>query len=147
MEVVESYERRLQEQIANATIDIIKSLAAQIQVMTSLDINPVIMLAVLFSQRLASNEADDEDWPPELLQLRDKFTHKHEAEIQDLRNQHEAEVAKLKDEHLKMLNGALERGRRRRGRRSLKEEDSLTKADVELLKERLLIIVFVIDLL
>lgn len=96
---------------------------------------------------MASNEADDEDWPPELLQLRDKFTHKHEAEIQDLRNQHEAEVAKLKDEHLKMLNGALERGRRRRGRRSLKEEDSLTKADVELLKERLLIIVFVIDLL
>lgn len=92
---------------------------------------------------MASSEADDEDWPSELLQLRDKFTLKYEAEIQDLRNQHESEVAKLKDEHLKMLNGALERARRR----SLKEGDSLTKADVELLKERLFIIVCAVAIL
>lgn len=88
----------------------------------------------MFPQRFASNEADDEDWPPELLQLRDQFTHKYEAEIHELKNQHETEVAKLKNDHLKILNGALERARRR----SLKDGDSLTKADVELLKERLL---------
>ncbi|XP_066145166.1 putative leucine-rich repeat-containing protein DDB_G0290503 isoform X1 [Euwallacea fornicatus] len=110
-EVVESYERRLQEQITLAKIDIINSLEDQIQ-------------------RLASNEADDEDWPSELLQLREKFTRKYDEEINNLREEHDKEITKLKDEHLKILNGALERARKRR------DGDSLSKAEMETIKER-----------
>ncbi|XP_066145170.1 putative leucine-rich repeat-containing protein DDB_G0290503 isoform X5 [Euwallacea fornicatus] len=111
-EVVESYERRLQEQITLAKIDIINSLEDQIQ-------------------RLASNEADDEDWPSELLQLREKFTRKYDEEINNLREEHDKEITKLKDEHLKILNGALERARKRR------DGDSLSKAEMETIKESL----------
>ncbi|CAG9773315.1 unnamed protein product [Ceutorhynchus assimilis] len=75
-EVVQSYERRLQEQIAIAKIDLVNELETQIQ------------------------------------------------------EKHEIEVTKLKDDHLKILNGALERARRR----SLKDESS--KSEIELLKER-----------
>lgn len=83
-------------------------------------------------QRLASSEADDEEWPSELLQLRDRFTDKYEMDIRNLKEEHEAEVVKLKEEHLKILNGALERARRR----SLRDGDSLSKGEIELLKER-----------
>lgn len=41
-------------------------------------------------------------------------------------------MTKLKEEHFKILNGALERARRR----SLRDGESLSKADLELLKER-----------
>lgn len=84
-------------------------------------------------QRLASNEADDEEWPSELLQLRDRFTDKYENEIRRLKEKHSVEVEKLKEEHLRVLNGALERARRR----SLRDNDSLSKGDLEILKERL----------
>ncbi|CAG9773309.1 unnamed protein product [Ceutorhynchus assimilis] len=110
-EVVQSYERRLQEQIAIAKIDLVNELETQIQ-------------------RLVSNESDEEELPSELRELRERFTAKYEAEIQDLKEKHEIEVTKLKDDHLKILNGALERARRR----SLKDESS--KSEIELLKER-----------
>ncbi|XP_049819038.1 centromere-associated protein E-like isoform X3 [Aethina tumida] len=112
-EVVESYERRLQEQVTLAKIDIISALENQIQ-------------------RLVANEAEDEAWPSELLQLRDRFTDKYERQISQLRDEHESEVAKLKEEHLKQLNSALERARRR----SLRDSDNLNKGELELLKER-----------
>ncbi|XP_018561840.1 centromere-associated protein E isoform X3 [Anoplophora glabripennis] len=112
-EVIQSYERRLQQQVTLAKIDIISALESQIQ-------------------RLASNEADDEEWPSELLQLRGRFTDKYENEIRQLKEEHRSEVEKLKDEHLRVLNGALERARRR----SLRDNDSLSKGDLEILKER-----------
>ncbi|CAH1116029.1 unnamed protein product [Phaedon cochleariae] len=112
-EVIQSYERRLQEQITLAKIDIITALEGQIQ-------------------RLASNEAEDEEWPSELLRLKDKFAEKYETEIQELKNSHQVEINQLKDEQMKILNGALERARRR----SLRDNDSFSKGEIEILKER-----------
>lgn len=51
-------------------------------------------------QTLLSVEADKEDnWPAELLELRDKFTCNAKQEIQELKKMHNAELARLKDEH------------------------------------------------
>lgn len=86
-------------------------------------------------QRLAADESGDEEWPTELLSLRDRFRERYEIEIVEMEAKHREEVARLKDEHLKMLNGALERARRR----SLRE-DSLT--DVEIIKDRYVLKVF-----
>ncbi|XP_030751546.1 interaptin-like [Sitophilus oryzae] len=112
-EVIESYERRLQEQVNLAKIDLVNELVEQIQ-------------------RLVSNAADEEEWPSELLQLRDRFVEKYELEIRILKEEHQKEIASLKEEHLKLLNGAIERARRR----SLKDEDTISKSDTALLKER-----------
>lgn len=76
-----------------------------------------------------ANESDEEDWPSELLQLRDRFTEKYEKEIQELKKQHHNEIEKLKDEHSRVLNNALERARRR----SLRDSD---KTEIEILRER-----------
>ncbi|XP_076270535.1 uncharacterized protein LOC143202700 isoform X3 [Rhynchophorus ferrugineus] len=110
-EVIESYERRLQEQVNLAKIDIINELVEQIQ-------------------RLVSNSTEEEEWPSELLQLRDKFVEKYETEIENLKIEHENEIVKLKEEHLKILNGALERARRR----SLRDEEG--KSETDLIRER-----------
>nr|CAH7720562.1 unnamed protein product [Callosobruchus chinensis] len=112
-EVVQSYERRLQEQVTLAKIDIISALGSQIQL-------------------LASSEFDSEEWPSELLQLRNKFAEKYEAQIEAMQLKHEEDIKRLKDEHVKVLNGALERARRR----SLRDNESLTRSDLELLRER-----------
>ncbi|XP_023019917.2 pericentrin-like protein isoform X8 [Leptinotarsa decemlineata] len=112
-EVIQSYERRLQEQVTLAKIDIITALETQIQ-------------------RLATSENDDEEWPSELLRLRDKFSHKYEAQMDNLKKEHQDEIETLKEEHLKALNGALERARRR----SLRDTDSLSKGELEMLRER-----------
>ncbi|KAJ8933982.1 hypothetical protein NQ314_013662 [Rhamnusium bicolor] len=112
-EVIQSYERRLQEQVTLAKIDIISALESQIQ-------------------RLAANEADDEEWPSELLQLRDRFTDKYENKIQQLEDGHQKEIEKLKEEHMKILNGALERARRRNNLK--KQVSSLRNLLGELLK-------------
>lgn len=82
-----------------------------------------------FFQRLAASESDDEEWPSELLQLKSRFTERYEAQIVEMEEKHQEDVARLKEEHLKILNGALERARRR----SLRE-DSLS--DVEIIKDR-----------
>ncbi|XP_972088.2 pericentrin isoform X2 [Tribolium castaneum] len=112
-EVVQSYERRLQEQVTLAKIDIIAALELQIQ-------------------RLVASDSLDDDWPEELLQLKSRFADKYQTEIAALKQQHSEEIARLKDEHLKNLNAALERARRR----SLRDADSLSKGELELLKER-----------
>lgn len=51
----------------------------------------------MISQTLLSVEEDD--WPTELLELRDKFTRNVKLEIQELKKTHNAELARLKDEH------------------------------------------------
>lgn len=76
-----------------------------------------------------ANESDEEEWPSELLQLRDRFTEKYEQEIQTLKKEHHDEIEKLKEEHLRVLNSALERARRR----SLRDID---KTEIEILRER-----------
>ncbi|XP_063915449.1 pericentrin isoform X3 [Zophobas morio] len=112
-EVVQSYERRLQEQVTLAKIDIIAALESQIQ-------------------RLVASDSIDDDWPEELLQLKARFAEKYQQEILRLGEAHLEEIARLKEEHVKTLNGALERARRR----SLRDADSLSKGEIELLKER-----------
>ncbi|CAH1285180.1 unnamed protein product [Diabrotica balteata] len=112
-EVIQSYERRLQEQVILAKNDIVAGLEAQIQ-------------------RLAANEPESDEWPSELLRIRDKFTEKHEAEKVVLNEEHRLEVEKLKDEHQKILDGVLDGAKRRR----LRDEESLNKDEMEILKER-----------
>lgn len=59
-----------------------------------------IIKSVIIVQALLSVEADKEDnWPAELLELRDKFTCNAKQEIQELKKMHGAELARLKDEH------------------------------------------------
>lgn len=93
----------------------------------SFKFSPMVRNSVL--QRLVANESDEEEWPSELLQLRDRFTEKYEREIKKLKKQHHEETEKLKDEHLRVLNNALERARRR----SLRDSD---KTEIEILRER-----------
>ncbi|GJQ85469.1 hypothetical protein Trydic_g23892 [Trypoxylus dichotomus] len=111
-EVVQSYERRLQEQVTLAKIDIIAALEHQIQVLANGDV--------------------DSEWPAELLQIRNRFTERYEKEIEEMKARHAQEIAQLKEEHFKVLNGALERARRR----SLRDGECLTDKDVELIKDR-----------
>lgn len=45
-------------------------------------------------------ESDKEDnWPPELLELRDKFTCNAKQEILELKKSHNAELIRIKNEH------------------------------------------------
>jgi len=60
-------------------------------------------------QTLLSVEADKEDnWPAELLELRDKFTCNAKQEIQELKKMHDAELARLKNEHSCIVTRMLE---------------------------------------
>lgn len=79
-------------------------------------------------QRIVANECDEE-WPSELLQLRDRFTEKYEQQIEGLKKQHHDEIEKMREEHLRVLNSALERAKRR----SLRDSD---KTEIEILRER-----------
>lgn len=81
---------------------------------------------------LVENTAEDAVWPSELLQLRNRFTERYEKQIADLEEQHQEEITNLKEEHRKILNGALERARRR----SLRDNDSLSQTDMDIIKER-----------
>ncbi|XP_067211849.1 golgin subfamily A member 4-like isoform X3 [Linepithema humile] len=77
----DAYNHQLAEQIALARQDIVTALQEKIQTLLSV-------------------EGDKEDnWPAELLELRDKFTCNAKQEIQELRKMHSAELACLKDEH------------------------------------------------
>lgn len=67
-----------------------------------------------------------------MLRLRDRFTDRYENEIQILKKEHQEDIEKLKEEHLKVLNSALERAKRR----SLRDSDSLSKGELEILRER-----------
>ncbi|KAF5306240.1 hypothetical protein FQA39_LY08938 [Lamprigera yunnana] len=111
-EVVQSYERRLQEQVTMAKVDIINALEHQIQM-------------------LVGNTIEDADWPSELLQIRNRFTEKYEKEIAQLKSDHESEVTKLKDEHFKILNGTVERAKRRNSK-----EITVLDSESDILRER-----------
>ncbi|XP_020284219.1 A-kinase anchor protein 9-like isoform X3 [Pseudomyrmex gracilis] len=75
----DAYNHQLEEQIALAKQDIVNALQEQFQ-------------ALLESDK-------EENWPLELLELRDKFTSNAKQEIQELKKMHCAELARLKDEH------------------------------------------------
>jgi len=54
-------------------------------------------------------ETDKEDnWPIELLELRDKFTSNAKQEIQELKKIHTTELSRLKDEHSCIITRMLE---------------------------------------
>lgn len=84
---------------------------------------------MLSKKQLVAEETEDEDWPEDLLRLRDRFKQRYELEKENLKEVHQQEVAKLKEEHHKMLNGALGRARRR----SSKEGDGV---EIEIIKDR-----------
>ncbi|XP_018308232.1 A-kinase anchor protein 9 isoform X3 [Mycetomoellerius zeteki] len=76
----DAYNHQLEEQIALARQDIVNALQEQFQVLLSV-------------------ETDKEDnWPAELLELRDKFTSNAKQEIQELKKVHATELVRLKDE-------------------------------------------------
>ncbi|XP_022916668.2 early endosome antigen 1 isoform X1 [Onthophagus taurus] len=77
VDVVKSYERRLQEQIDLARIDIFKNLMQEIKKL--------------------SQYSDDTYWPRELLQIKRCFQEKYESEIENLKEKHDEEVKNLKD--------------------------------------------------
>uniref|UniRef100_A0A6P7GD32 Pericentrin-like n=1 Tax=Diabrotica virgifera virgifera TaxID=50390 RepID=A0A6P7GD32_DIAVI len=116
-EVIQSYERRLQEQVILAKNDIVAGLEAQIQ-------------------RLAANESDSDEWPSELLRIRDRFTEKHEADKMVLNEEHRLELEKLKEEHRKILDEVSQRVLDGAKRRKLRDDESLNKDEMEILKER-----------
>lgn len=78
-------------------------------------------------------------WPSDLVQLRDRFAEKYEEEIRQLKDEHKTEVERLKEEHLRILNGALERARRR----SLREGDSIGKSEMDILRERSVVKIYI----
>ncbi|XP_025266921.1 pericentrin isoform X3 [Camponotus floridanus] len=77
----DAYNHQLEEQIALARQDIVNALQEQFQALLSV-------------------EADKEDnWPTELLELRDKFTCNAKKEIEEIKKMHNAELIRLRDEH------------------------------------------------
>ncbi|XP_018057885.1 PREDICTED: A-kinase anchor protein 9-like isoform X4 [Atta colombica] len=86
----DAYNHQLEEQIALARQDIVNALQEQFQVLLSV-------------------ETDKEDnWPIELLELRDKFTSNAKQEIQELKKIHATELSRLKDEHSCIITRMLE---------------------------------------
>ncbi|XP_029163960.1 A-kinase anchor protein 9-like isoform X2 [Nylanderia fulva] len=90
----DAYNHQLEEQIALARQDIVNALQEQFQALLSV-------------------EADKEDnWPIELLELRDKFTSNAKQEIQEIKEMHSTELTRLRDEHDCMLARMLEQHRK-----------------------------------
>ncbi|XP_014603127.1 PREDICTED: golgin subfamily A member 4-like isoform X3 [Polistes canadensis] len=76
-----AYNHQLEEQVALARLDIVNALQEQIQALLSV-------------------ETDTEDnWPSELLILRDKLTNNAKQQIQELKGNHAAEVLRLKEQY------------------------------------------------
>ncbi|XP_060522481.1 myosin-11-like isoform X2 [Cylas formicarius] len=75
-DIVQSYERRLQEQIAVAKMDMVTALDAQFQ-------------------RIVSDDVDDDEWPSEFRVLRDRFASKRQAELRLLKEEHARESSDL----------------------------------------------------
>ncbi|XP_034190304.2 uncharacterized protein LOC117608800 isoform X2 [Osmia lignaria lignaria] len=86
-----AYDHQLEEQIALAKLDIVNALQEQIQA----------LLAV---------ESDSEDnWPPELLKLRDKLTNNAKREMQQLKETHAVELQRLKEEYSRNVARMIDR--------------------------------------
>ncbi|CAK9818187.1 Pcnt [Anthophora quadrimaculata] len=117
-----TYNHQLEEQIALAKLDIVNALQEQIQAL------------------LAVESDTDENWPPELLELRDKLTSNAKKEMQLLKDTHTAELQHLKetvartiDRHqeemskVKSENDQNYDGRRDSDRNILEERNNLIK--------------------
>ncbi|CAD1471579.1 unnamed protein product [Heterotrigona itama] len=86
-----AYNHQLEEQIALAKLDIVNALQEQIQALLTV-------------------ESDAEDnWPAELLELRDKLTGNAKKEIQLLKKSHTEEVQRLKEEHSRNVARMIDR--------------------------------------
>ncbi|XP_033220646.1 golgin subfamily A member 4-like isoform X3 [Belonocnema kinseyi] len=83
-----AYSHQLEEQVALARLDIVNALQDQIQTLLTIDADV------------------EENWPSELLELRNKFTNNAKREIQELRDKHELEVKRLKEDHNININVA-----------------------------------------
>ncbi|XP_055300374.1 uncharacterized protein LOC129567480 isoform X2 [Sitodiplosis mosellana] len=89
--LVNEYDRRLEEQVKFARQDMLRELELQIQTL------------------LAEPISDESRWPPELILLREKFTAKSQLEIAQLQIKHEEEMSRLKNDHQKQLDRKLKR--------------------------------------
>ncbi|XP_025158189.1 pericentrin isoform X3 [Harpegnathos saltator] len=76
-----AYNHQLQEQIELARQDIVNGLLEQFETLLSVE------------------EDKEDDWPAELLELRNKFTRNAKQEIQELKKTYSVELARLKNEH------------------------------------------------
>ncbi|XP_043509217.1 pericentrin-like isoform X1 [Frieseomelitta varia] len=86
-----AYNHQLEEQIALAKLDIVNALQEQIQALLTV-------------------ESDAEDnWPVELLELRDKLTGNAKKEMQLLKKSHTEEVQRLKEEHSRNVARMIDR--------------------------------------
>ncbi|XP_043477475.1 A-kinase anchor protein 9-like isoform X3 [Leptopilina heterotoma] len=81
-----AYNHQLEEQVALARLDIVNALQDQIQTLLTIDADV------------------EENWPLELLELRNKFTSNAKREIQELKDKHDLELKRLKEEHNSNLN-------------------------------------------
>nr|XP_033185460.1 A-kinase anchor protein 9-like isoform X1 [Bombus vancouverensis nearcticus] len=86
-----AYNHQLEEQIALAKLDIVNALQEQIQALLTV-------------------ESDVEDnWPAELLELRDKLTGNAKREMQLLKETHTEEMQRLKEEHSRTVARMIDR--------------------------------------
>ncbi|KAI4487627.1 hypothetical protein M0802_011983 [Mischocyttarus mexicanus] len=76
-----AYNHQLEEQVALARLDIVNALQEQIQALL-----------------LVETDAED-NWPSELLLLRDKLTNNAKQQIQELKGNYAAEVFRLKEQY------------------------------------------------
>ncbi|KAF7399657.1 hypothetical protein HZH68_008249 [Vespula germanica] len=76
-----AYNHQLEEQVALAKLDIVNALQEQIQALL-----------------LVENDGED-NWPSELIILRDKLTNNAKQQIQELKENHAVEVLRLKEQY------------------------------------------------
>ncbi|XP_065163040.1 A-kinase anchor protein 9 isoform X3 [Atheta coriaria] len=76
--IVQSYQVRLNEQVEQAKFDIMFALENNIS-------------------KLAESECNDDDWPKEFLEIRNKLSAKYERQLVDIKNHHEMEVSRLNE--------------------------------------------------
>ncbi|XP_058802826.1 uncharacterized protein LOC131670866 [Phymastichus coffea] len=110
------YNRQLEEQVGLARVDIINALREQIEALITME------------------SESDENWPTELLELRNKFTSNTKREIQTLKEKHLHEIRCLKEESNQVINELQEEIRRIRTETHeslqsnlMKERDTLHK--------------------
>ncbi|XP_074102979.1 uncharacterized protein LOC141530035 isoform X3 [Cotesia typhae] len=74
------------------------------------DLNRNSILETKVHQALVSAESySEENWPPELLELRNKFTNNAKRDIEKLKEDHLREINQLKEEHSRNLSKTIER--------------------------------------
>ncbi|XP_024943907.1 A-kinase anchor protein 9 isoform X5 [Cephus cinctus] len=93
-----AYSHQLEEQVALARLDIVNALQEQIQ----RDIGIIQAL-------LSADTETEENWPAELLELRNKFTDNTRHEMQCLKEMHSVELQRLKEEHSRSLARIIDR--------------------------------------